>query len=172
VRTPREARRGNISGRTQEIQRFIGRCLRAVTDLGGLGERTVWLDCDVLQADGGTRTASLTGACVALALGLQRCVEKKKIGRVCLNSLVAAVSVVKMGDGLILDPCYVEDSKAEVDINVVRTSKGQFVEIQGAAEGEPFDREELDRMLELAGGGVETLFGAQREILSSIAPDL
>jgi len=157
VRTPRDVRRGSVSGRSQEIQRFIGRSLRAVTDLSGLGERTVWMDCDVLQADGGTRTAALTGACVALALALHNCVENHRIGRVCMTDLVAATSVVKMEDTLLLDPCYAEDSQADVDINVARTGGGRFVEIQGTAEKAPFSREELDAMVGLASQGIERL---------------
>jgi ribonuclease PH len=167
VRTPREARRGSISGRSQEIQRFIGRSLRAVTDLAGLGERTVWIDCDVLQADGGTRTTSLTGACVALALALQKCVETHRIGRVCMTDLVAATSVVMKEGTLLLDPCFAEDSEADVDLNVVRTGGGRFVEIQGTAEKAPFSREELDGMVALASQGIEALLDVQRELLGA-----
>jgi ribonuclease PH len=171
-RTPREGRRGKVSGRSQEIQRFIGRSLRAVTDLAGLGERTAWLDCDVLQADAGTRTAAVTGACVALTLALRRCVEANRIGKVCMKGLVAAASVVKKEGLLLLDPCYQEDAAAEVDLNVVRTGSGKFVEIQGTAEADPFSREELDRMVDLAGSGIDRLIAVQREILGEAAAEI
>lgn len=163
-RTQREATRGRVGGRTHEIQRIIGRALRAVTDTAKLGERTVWLDCDVLQADGGTRTASVTGAFVALALALKPIFTKQNWP---LTGLVAATSVGIVHGMPLLDLAYDEDSQAHTDMNVFMTDAGKFVEIQGTAEAEPFDRLELDRMLALAEGGIRTLFAAQRSVLDA-----
>jgi len=164
-RTPREAARGKQSGRTQEIQRLIGRSLRAVTDLKALGERTVWLDCDVIQADGGTRTASITGAFVALALSFERLVASGILRAVPLSDSVAAVSVGIVNDDLLLDLNYEEDSQAQVDMNVVMTGAGRYVEIQATAEGRPYTNVEMDRLIELASAGIEQLTQKQTELL-------
>ena len=167
VRTPREVQQGRPSGRTQEIQRLIGRSLRAVTHLGGFGEATVTVDCDVLLADGGTRTAAITGAYVALHDAFRSMRDAGRIGRVPLVEEVAAVSVGILAGEPALDLCYEEDVAASVDMNVVMTGGGRFVEVQGTAEGEPFDRAQLDRLLELASGGITRLVRAQREALAS-----
>jgi ribonuclease PH len=164
-RTPREAARGRQSGRTLEIQRMIGRTLRAATDLKALGERTVWLDCDVIQADGGTRTASVTGAFVALALALERMVSAGILRSVPLLDSVAATSVGIVADELFLDLTYEEDSRAQVDMNVVMTGGGQFVEVQASAEGRPYTGRELQDLLELAAGGIGQITEMQRELL-------
>jgi ribonuclease PH len=164
-RTPRESSRGKQSGRTQEIQRLIGRSLRAVTDLRGLGERTVWIDCDVIQADGGTRTASITGAFVALALSLERLVASGILRNVPLKDSVAAISVGIVNDELLLDLNYEEDSQAQVDMNVVMTGGGKFVEVQATAEGRPYTARELEQMLEIAAAGIERLKQLQIELL-------
>ncbi|HET9300531.1 MAG TPA: ribonuclease PH, partial [Candidatus Polarisedimenticolaceae bacterium] len=160
TRSVREVTRGRPSGRTLEIQRLIGRSLRAVVDRRALGPRTVTVDCDVLQADGGTRTASITGGYLALVLALQ----KLGIAR-CLTGMVAAVSVGVVAGRPVLDLDYVEDSAAEVDMNVVRTDDGRFVELQGTAETTPFRRQELDRMLDLADLGIDLLMDRQRQVL-------
>ena len=160
-RRQRDATRGKVDGRTQEIQRLIGRSLRAVTDLTALGERMVWVDCDVIQADGGTRCAGITGGYVALELALRGLVDRKAIADLPLTDSVAAVSVGIVGEECLLDLCYTEDSTAEVDMNVVMTGGGRIVEVQATAEGQSFSRDELDRMLSLAEGGIETLRGAQ-----------
>jgi len=165
IRNQREAIRGKISGRTNEIQRLIGRSLRAVVDLEKLGERTITLDCDVLQADGGTRTASITGAFVALVLALGKMVQAGVLQEIPLRDWLAAVSVGKVEDTLLLDLAYAEDSQAVVDMNVVMTGSGNFVEIQGTAEGYPFTREELDRFLVLAAQGVQQLIAVQKKVL-------
>lgn len=164
-RTQREIGRGGASGRTHEIQRLIGRSLRSVVDMAALGERSVTIDCDVIQADGGTRTASITGGFVALALALNKTMEAGKITRAPLRDYVAAVSVGVVGERVLLDLDYSEDSAAEVDMNVVMTGAGRFVEIQGTAETEPFDRETMDRMIEAATIGVDRLVAIQREII-------
>ncbi|HZI20084.1 MAG TPA: ribonuclease PH [Pyrinomonadaceae bacterium] len=164
-RTQRETGRGGPSGRTHEIQRLIGRSLRTVIDLSRTGERTFTIDCDVLQADGGTRTAAITGAYVALALACRRLVADRRIARTPLVGEVAAVSVGLAGGTPLLDLKYDEDSTAEVDMNVVCTGDGRFVEVQGTAEGRAFSREEMDALLELARGGLQTLFAAQREVI-------
>ncbi len=165
TRTPREAMRGRPSGRTQEIQRLIGRALRAVVDLNALGERTIILDCDVLQADGGTRTASVTGAYVAMAMAIQRLLDFGTLKRNPIRCAAAAVSVGLVGGEALLDLCYDEDSRAEVDMNVVMTSAGRFVEVQATAEQTPFEEEQMGQMLELAKGGIRKLLEIQREIL-------
>jgi ribonuclease PH len=164
-RTQREIGRGGPSGRTHEIQRLIGRSLRAITNLSRLGERTITLDCDVLQADGGTRTASITGAYVALVLACRRLVSENRIQSLPFTGEVAAVSVGIVAGTALLDLKYDEDSRAEVDMNVVCTGDGRFIELQGTAEGEPFTREQMEQLIALAGGGVETLFAAQRAAL-------
>lgn len=164
-RTPRESNRGRQSGRTQEIQRLIGRALRAATDLERLGERTIWLDCDVIQADGGTRTAAITGAFVALALALERMVALGILQDVPLKDSVAATSVGILGDELLLDLNYVEDSQAQVDMNVVMTGSGRLVEVQASAESRVFTREELARLLALAEKGIRELTEQQMTLL-------
>ncbi|MGH8227801.1 MAG: ribonuclease PH [Steroidobacteraceae bacterium] len=165
TRSAREAARGKQSGRTQEIQRLIGRSLRAAVDLQALGERTVTLDCDVLQADGGTRTASITGAYVALAEGCERLVRRGALPASPLHGQVAAVSVGIVGGVPVLDLDYAEDSEAETDMNVVMNNGGAFIEIQGTAEGHAFRRHELDALLELARNGIEQLFALQARAL-------
>jgi ribonuclease PH len=164
-RTQRESTRGRQSGRTLEIARLIGRSLRAVTDLGKLGECTVWLDCDVIQADGGTRTASITGAFVALAMALERMVTAGMLKSVPLLDSVAATSVGLIGGEPMLDLSYEEDSRAQVDMNVIMTGSGRFVEIQATAEGQPFAPADLDKLLALATNGIRTLTEHQRTVL-------
>ncbi|MGC9948799.1 MAG: ribonuclease PH [Bryobacteraceae bacterium] len=164
-RTPREVNKGRPSGRTHEIQRLIGRSLRAVVDQALLGERTVTLDCDVVQADGGTRTASVTGAFVALALALQQCVKYGMIKRFPLIDYVAATSVGILGGETMLDLCYEEDSQAAVDMNVVMTGAGRFVEVQATAERHAFDDEQMARMLALARGGIAELVEIQKRVV-------
>ena len=164
-RVPREAATGKQGGRTQEIQRIIGRSLRAVTDLKSLGERTVLLDCDVIEADGGTRTAAITGACAALHQALAFLVEQEKIPFHPMRDLVSAVSVGILGSVAHLDLCYAEDSRAEVDLNAVITASGELVEVQGTAEGRPFSRDKLLEMLDLAESGCKALDALQREAL-------
>ena len=164
-RTQRETGRGGPSGRTHEIQRLIGRSLRAVINTTLLGERTITLDCDVLQADGGTRTASITGAYVACALACRHLLRTNKIARTPITGEVAAVSVGIVEGTPLLDLKYDEDSRAEVDMNVVCTGDGRFIEVQGTAEGEPFTREQMDQLLELARKGIERLVQIQRAAL-------
>lgn len=164
TRTPREVNRGRPSGRTMEIQRLIGRSLRAILNQGKLGERTVWIDCDVIRADGGTRTASITGAMVALALALKKLKEQKVISEIPLTDYVAAISVGIIGKEKLLDLDYSEDSSAEVDMNVVMTGSGRFVEVQATAEGTPYSRDELNELIELARPAIEELVALQRSI--------
>jgi len=165
TRTPRESERGKVGGRTHEIQRLIGRSLRAAVDMQALGERTVVLDCDVLQADGGTRTAAITGACAALALGLNRLVAAGTLRQSPLKYLVAATSVGIVEGRVLLDLAYEEDSQAEVDANVVMTEGGGLVEVQATAEKGSFPRERLAEMLDYAETGIRRLFAAQRALL-------
>jgi ribonuclease PH len=165
-RTPRESARGRQSGRTLEIQRLIGRSLRAVTDQERLGERTVIVDCDVIQADGGTRTAAITGGFVALALALERVVAAGILRAVPLRDSVAAVSVGIVDDEALLDLAYDEDSRAAVDMNVITTGGGRFVEIQATAEGRPFVDDELQQLLGLAAAGIRQLSAQQQALLS------
>jgi ribonuclease PH len=164
-RTPRETARGRPSGRTLEIQRLIGRSLRAVTDQAALGERTVWVDCDVIQADGGTRTASITGAFIALALSLERLVAASILKSVPLRDSVAATSVGLVDEALLLDLAYDEDSRAQVDMNVIMTGSGRFIEIQATAEGRPFVGEELQSLLAIASTGIRRLTEQQQALL-------
>ncbi len=164
-RTPREATRGKQSGRTLEIQRMIGRTLRAAADLKALGERTIWIDCDVIEADGGTRTASVTGAFVALALALERLVAAGILRSVPLVDSVAATSVGIVDGELLLDLAYEEDSRAEVDMNVVMTGSGEFVEVQATAEGRPYTRDELMELLDLAEDGINLIGKTQQELV-------
>jgi ribonuclease PH len=165
VRTSRDITRGRLNGRSSEIQRLIGRSLRAVVDMEKLGERTVWIDCDVIQADGGTRTAAITGAYVAMVDAMSGLLAQGALGALPLRDFVAAVSVGKVDGELLLDLCFGEDSRADVDMNVVMTGSGEFVEIQGTAEGQPFSNEELGRLLELASRGTGRLIGVQKELL-------
>ncbi|HEX9852531.1 MAG TPA: ribonuclease PH [Woeseiaceae bacterium] len=165
-RSGREAARGKQSGRTQEIQRLIGRSLRAVTDLAALGERTVTLDCDVLQADGGTRTAAVSGAYVALHLAMNRFCEQKKMRSNPLHGQIAAVSVGIFAGVPVLDLDYAEDSQAETDMNVVMNEAGRFVEIQGTAEGHAFSKDEFDSLIRLAAGGIGKIIDAQNKAIS------
>lgn len=164
-RTPREISKGRPSGRTQEIQRLIGRSLRAIVDMEALGERTVIIDCDVLQADGGTRTASVTGGCVAMALAFRKMAPYGVFGRDPLRCLAAAASVGIIEGEARLDLCYEEDSQAEVDMNVVMTSAGEFIELQATAEKTAFGDERLGEMIALAKKGIGELFAVQREAL-------
>ncbi|HEX2032237.1 MAG TPA: ribonuclease PH [Actinomycetota bacterium] len=163
VRTPREAARGRLSGRTQEIQRLIGRSLRAVTGMERMGEGTIWIDCDVLQADGGTRTAAITGGYIALALAARALKEQGRIRDDVVEDSVAAVSAGIVAGERLLDLSYEEDARADVDFNVVMTGSGGLVEVQGTAEGEPFSRQDLEEMVTLAAGGIERLTAIQRE---------
>ncbi len=165
TRNPREAARGRQSGRTMEIQRLIGRSLRAVVDRSALGERTITVDCDVLQADGGTRTAAITGGYVALALATQRLVKQGDLAQSPIHGQVAAVSVGLCDGTAVLDLDYAEDAEAETDMNIVMNEAGGLIEIQGTAEGHAFLRAELDQLLDLAGRGIEELLQAQRAVL-------
>lgn len=165
VRNQREAAKGKIGGRTHEIQRLIGRALRSVTDLDSLGERTVWIDCDVIQADGGTRTASITGAFVALVDALFRLKESGAINVIPVVDYLAAVSVGKVDGEILLDLDFEEDSKAQVDMNIVMTGSGKFVEVQGTAEEYPFTREELEELLQTAENGIRQLIEIQKNCL-------
>jgi len=169
TRTPRETSTGRPNGRTFEIQRLVGRCLRGVTDLKALGPRTIWMDCDVIQADGGTRTAAITGAYVALADALQTLRGNGAISTLPLKDFVAATSVGVVEGAAVLDLCYAEDSVADVDMNIVMTGAGKFVEVQGTAEEHPFDRTQLDALLALAAGGIRDLIGMQRKLLAERA---
>jgi ribonuclease PH len=166
TRSARESSRGRLGGRTMEIQRLIGRSLRAVTDLPNLGERTIWLDCDVIQADGGTRTASITGAYVALHLALQQLLQQGLIAQIPLKDAVAAVSVGMLQDIPHLDLNYPEDSTSDVDMNIVMTGSGNLIEVQGTAEGEPFSQDSLLELLALARQGISQLVESQRAVLS------
>jgi ribonuclease PH len=165
TRTQREATAGKVGGRTQEIQRLIGRSLRSVTRLPELGERTIWVDCDVIQADGGTRTASITGGFVALVLALQRLRETGAIKGLPIQDHVAATSVGVVGGLPMLDLAYEEDARAEVDMNIVKTGDGRFIEVQGTAEGPPFERQALDDLMALADTGIRELVALQRTIV-------
>lgn len=167
VRNQRESTKGKVGGRTMEIQRLIGRALRSVVDLSKLGERTIWLDCDVLQADGGTRTASITGAYVALADAIRYLIENELVKKNPLIDSIAAISVGKIGNEAMVDLDYVEDSKAEVDMNIVMTGSGKFVEIQGTAEGKTFDREDLNKFLSLGESSIKKLIEYQQQALDS-----
>jgi ribonuclease PH len=167
-RVSREASKGKLGGRTHEIQRLIGRSLRSVTDMTKLGERTIWLDCDVIQADGGTRCASITGSFVALALALEKMKKDRLLQTVPLSDYVAAISVGIIGGLTVIDLDYEEDSKAEVDMNVVMTGAGKFIEVQGTAEREPFNREDLNKLIALAQRGIEDIIHTQKNILKGI----
>ncbi|MCA9482825.1 MAG: ribonuclease PH [Nitrospina sp.] len=168
TRTPRESSKGKVSGRTQEIQRLIGRSLRTVVDLENLGERTIWIDCDVLQADGGTRTASITGSFVALCLALKNLKKKKILNTIPIRDFVAATSVGIYDGKHILDLNYDEDSTASVDFNVVRTGAGKFIEIQGTAERDPFSEKDLSALLKLADKGIQELIAMQKKVIGPL----
>jgi ribonuclease PH len=164
-RIPRDGVRGQVNGRSQEIQRLIGRSLRTVANLEALGERMFIVDCDVIQADGGTRTAAITGGFVALALAMKRLVERNQMGRILLRDFVAAVSVGIVEGRPVLDLCYLEDAQAEVDMNVVMTAAGRFIELQGTAEKDPFSMEQLHDLLGLAQSGIRQLIEAQKQAI-------
>ncbi len=169
VRTVREAARGKLGGRTHEIQRLIGRAMRSVVDLSGLGERTIWLDCDVIQADGGTRTASITGSFVALIDALQTLVDNEQLEKIPVIDFLAAVSVGKVNDEILLDLNFLEDSAAQVDMNVVMTGAGKIVEVQGTAEEYPFTRKEMDDLMNYAERGINELINIQKQVLGDLA---
>jgi ribonuclease PH len=171
TRTQREASTGKVGGRTQEIQRLIGRSLRTVTNLPALGERTVWIDCDVIQADGGTRTASITGAFVALALALDTLRQRDVLRAIPLSDYVAAISVGVVDGEPLLDLAYEDDSRADVDMNIVKTGDGRFIEIQGTAEATPFGHDSLLTLLTLADHGIKQLIEKQRAIVGQIVPN-
>ena len=166
ARIGRESSRGKVGGRTHEIQRLIGRSLRAITDLANLGERTVWIDCDVIQADGGTRTASITGAYVSLCEAIRSWQKRGIIAQEPIKDSVAAVSIGIVDGKILLDLCYEEDSKADVDMNFVMTGSGKFVEIQGTAESAPFSKKQMDKMSEIAQQGIKELLKAQKQALA------
>ena len=168
TRTQREASQGRPSGRTQEIQRLIGRALRAVVDMKALGERTLWVDCDVIQADGGTRTASITGGFVALVEALRHLRKQGSLNVLPITDFVAATSVGKIGEELRLDLAYEEDSAAQVDMNIVKTGRGRFVEVQGTAEAAPFTDEELNGLMALADKGIKELILIQKKVLGDV----
>ncbi len=171
TRSARESSKGRVGGRTQEIQRLIGRSLRAVTRLTDLGERTIWIDCDVIQADGGTRTASITGGFVALVLALNTLREKGVLARLPIDDYVAAISVGIVDGRALADLAYEEDSRADVDMNVVKTGAGRYIEVQGTAEGAPFDHTQLEELLALAGAAIDRLVAMQRDIVGThLAP--
>jgi ribonuclease PH len=167
TRTQREATAGKVGGRTQEIQRLIGRSLRAITSLRDLGERTIWVDCDVIQADGGTRTAAITGGFVALVLALEHLRRQGLLARIPVTHYVAATSVGIIGGVPMLDLAYEEDSRADVDMNIIKTSDGRFIEVQGTAEAQPFSRAELDSLLSLAEAGIAALIDMQRGVVGA-----
>ena len=168
TRTPREASRGKLSGRTHEIQRLIGRSLRSVIDLEKLGERTVWIDCDVIQADGGTRCASITGGFIALMFAITKLKKDKLIKEIPVRDHVAAISVGVIGGKNCLDLDYSEDSEADVDLNVIKTGRGGFVEIQGTAEREPFSDKQMKAMLALADKGIKQLIAIQKQVVGKL----
>ena len=165
-RKRRDITAGKLDGRSSEIQRLIGRSLRAAVDLGKIGQRTIWVDCDVLQADGGTRTASITGASVALAIAVNKLVAQGKLAESPMKRLVSAVSVGMLGGEALLDLCYVEDKDAEVDMNLVMTDRGEFVEVQGSGEEAVFTADQMSRMLELGRKGLEEIAGLQRQVIA------
>jgi ribonuclease PH len=169
ARIGRESARGKIGGRTHEIQRLIGRSLRAIADLRKLGEKTIWIDCDVIQADGGTRTASITGAYVALVEAVRGWLERGIISQDPIKDAVAAVSIGIIEGKILLDLAYEEDSRADVDMNFVMTASGKFIEVQGTAESTPFTKKQMERMTEMAQQGIRELLKAQKQVLASMA---
>jgi ribonuclease PH len=168
TRVQRESTAGKVGGRTQEIQRLIGRSLRSVVEMKGLGERTIWVDCDVIQADGGTRTAAITGGFVAMVLAMQHMLEAKQIKEIPVKDFLAATSVGVVGGVPMLDLAYDEDSNADVDMNVIRTGDGRFIEVQGTAEKEPFPRAVLDQLLDLGSKGIDELIAVQAVLVGSL----
>ncbi|HLN84037.1 MAG TPA: ribonuclease PH [Candidatus Binatia bacterium] len=168
TRIGRESSRGKVGGRTHEIQRLIGRSLRAIADLRSLGERTIWIDCDVIQADGGTRTASITGAYVALTEAVRSWLGRGVISIDPIKDAVAAVSIGIVKGRILLDLCYEEDSKADVDMNFVMTGAGKFIEVQGTAEASPFTRRQMERMAEIAQTGIKELLKTQKNVIGSL----
>jgi ribonuclease PH len=168
-RVGRESSRGKVGGRTHEIQRLIGRSLRAIADLKSLGERTIWIDCDVIQADGGTRTASITGAYIALVEAVRGWLDRGLMISDPIKDAVAAVSIGMMDGKILLDLCYEEDSHADVDMNFVMTGSGKFIEVQGTAESAPFSKKQLERMAEIAQGGIRELMKAQKKVIAALA---
>lgn len=168
IRIGRESSRGKVGGRTHEIQRLIGRSLRAIADLRTLGEKTIWIDCDVIQADGGTRTASITGAYVALAQAVRSWLGRGMISIDPVKDAVAAVSIGIVEGKILLDLCYEEDSKADVDMNFVMTGAGKFIEVQGTAEAAPFTRRQMERMAEIAQTGIKELLKTQKNVIGSL----
>lgn len=171
-RSPREAAKGKIGGRTMEIQRLIGRALRSVVDLEALGERTIWVDCDVIQADGGTRTASITGAFVAMTIAIGKLVEEKQLPVFPIKDFLAAVSVGVLEEGPVADLDYVEDFAAHVDMNLVMTGKGEFVEVQGTGEEATFTRQQLNELLDLGEQAIHQLIAVQKETLGALADEI
>ncbi len=167
-RTPREAVKGRQGGRTLEIQRLVGRSLRAVTDMGEMGERTIWIDCDVIQADGGTRTASITGAFIALADAFAALKKKNSIKKIPLTDYLAAISVGKVGGEVMVDLAYEEDSLADVDLNLVMTGRGRFVEVQGTAERTPFDKDDLDQFMSMGWAAIQDLVALQKKTVGTL----
>ena len=167
-RSPREAVKGKQGGRTLEIQRLVGRALRSVTDLSQLGERSIWIDCDVIQADGGTRTASITGAFLALADACMVLKKKELIKKLPLTDYLAAISVGKVGGEVMVDLAYTEDSMAEVDMNVVMTGRGRYVEVQGTAERTPFTKQDMDEFLTLSWQAIQRLTTVQQELIGAL----
>jgi len=161
-------KRGKDSGRTYEIQRLVGRSLRTVTNMKEMGERSIWIDCDVIQGDGGTRTASITGSFIALCFAFQKLKKSKIIDKIPIKDFVAATSVGIMGKDVLLDLCYEEDSKADVDMNIVMTGSKEFIEIQGTAERKPFNKDQMDKLLSVAQKGIEELIDIQRTIIKDI----
>src|SRR5688500_5146514 len=172
TRTTREASQGKVGGRTMEIQRLIGRSMRSVVRMAELGERTIWIDCDVIQADGGTRTASITGAFVAMVLAMNKLKQQDTLRAIPVNDYVAATSVGIVGGMPLLDLAYEEDSKADVDMNIVKTGDGRFIEVQGTAEGPPFERGALDALLGLADAGILELGELQRSVVGDLGISL
>jgi ribonuclease PH len=168
TRIGRESSRGKVGGRTHEIQRLIGRSLRAIADLRSLGEKTIWIDCDVIQADGGTRTASITGAYVALIEAVRSWLARGVISIDPIKDAVAAVSIGIVEGKILLDLCYEEDSKADVDMNFVMTGAGKFIEVQGTAEASPFTRRQMERMAEIAQTGIKELLKTQKNVIGSL----
>ena len=168
TRVQRESTAGKVGGRTMEIQRLIGRSLRAVVNMNKLGERTIWVDCDVIQADGGTRTAAITGAFVAMVLAMQHMVDAKMIPAIPVRDYLAATSVGVVAGVPMLDLAYEEDSRADVDMNIIRTGDGRFIEVQGTAEKEPFPRATLDQLLDLGSSGIDQLIEKQRAIVGDL----
>jgi len=168
TRIGRESSRGKVGGRTHEIQRLIGRSLRTIADLRSLGEKTVWIDCDVIQADGGTRTASITGAYVALAEASRKWLGRNVLSSNLIKDSVAAVSIGIVGGKILLDLCYEEDSKADVDMNFVMTGSGKFIEVQGTAETSPFTKKQMERMADVAEQGIKELLKEQKKVIASL----